>query len=515
MKKICVFILVVLLAAQSSAQSWDLTPENISTTLRDSAINTNKDPYRPGYHLTPPVGCMGDPNGAIYYNGWFHMFYGLQPFAFHPGAWYWAHARSKDLLNWEHLKPGLTPAFNLGLHAIGSGSTIQSEKGEVLAFYSQSRRGDMEFWRAKFTNEELSEWSHIGRNPVLTLDHPGLPEFDGFWRDPFVFEAEGRTFLIACADLFDENYVPVPIFEARDEHLSDWEYHGILFKVPKHKYRNLEVPEIRQIDGKWIFIASTDAPKDRVVYFLGDLDQEKLTFTIESEGSIDYSGHYYAQESFSDEKGQLYQMAWIPGWDREWLPYYMNEPKKNSNLLWNGCFSIPRKLSLKNGRLVQRPLETLEDLRSQHYTLQAKELHVSGPTTGIEVVKDFHGNQLEIRLQLDLHNASFCGFNVLSDREGKGGLSISWSGDKLNVDGVVVPIEEWKSGDLLDLHIFVDKKIVEVFVNGGLYCVSRQLQENHVKGDYMALTTLGGTARLVKFDAWKLIAINVSPENHK
>jgi beta-fructofuranosidase len=120
------------------AQSWDLTPGNIDTAIRDSAVNINKDPMRPAFHLTPPAGCMGDPNGGIYHRGWYHIFYGLQPFAHHPGAWYWAHARSRDLLHWEHMKTGLTPAFDLGLNAIGSGSTIVSENGKKLAFYSQS-----------------------------------------------------------------------------------------------------------------------------------------------------------------------------------------------------------------------------------------------------------------------------------------------------------------------------------------------------------------------------------------
>ncbi|MDX1315524.1 MAG: glycoside hydrolase family 32 protein, partial [Eudoraea sp.] len=492
----------------SVAQSWDLTPENIDIAIRDSAIRINRDPFRPAYHLTPPVGCMGDPNGAIYHEGWFHMFYGLQPFAYHPGAWYWAHARSKDLLNWEHMKTGLTPAFDLGLNAIGSGSTITAESGEMLAFYSQSRKGDMEFWRTRFMNSELSEWSHKGKNPVLTLDHPGLPPFDGFWRDPFVFEAEGRTFLIACADLFDENYVPVPIFEAKDTDLTDWEYQGILFTVPKHKYRNLEVPELRRIDNKWIFIASTDAPVDRVIYFLGELDMGRLRFNIESEGIIDHSGHYYAQESFSDDKGRLYQMAWIPGWDREWLPYYMNEPIKNSNPLWNGCFSLPRELHIEDGKLVQKPLRELSKLRKGYFTLNAKNLHVSGPATSIEVVEGFRSDQAEIRLKFDLFNASFCGINLLTDKDGKGGLPITWSGDQLKVDGVLVLMEDWEPGDPLELHIFIDKKIVEVFANEGHYCISRQLQESGVKGKHLALTCLGGTAKLLSFEAWSLTSIN-------
>lgn len=509
MKSFFIDFFLVICASVLNAQSWDLTPENINKAIKDSAISTNADPFRPAFHLTPPTGCMGDPNGGIYYDGWYHIFYGLQPFAYHPGGWYWAHARSKDLLHWEHMKTGLTPAFELGLNAIGSGSTIITKDGKKLAFYSKGEGGGgMKFWRAEFNNKQLSEWDHKGKNPILTLEHPGLPPFDGFWRDPFVFSTEGRTFLIACADLFDKNYVPVPIFEAKNSELTEWEYQGILFTVPKHKYRNLEVPELKQIGDKWIFMASTDAPVDRVNYFIGDFDLTNLTLNIESEGIIDYSGHYYAQESISDNEGNLYLMSWIPGWDREWLPYYMNEPMKNSNPLWNGCFAIPRKLNLVDGRLIQSPVDALKDLRTEHFNLSAKELPVSKSTTAVDVIEDFTGDQVEIVVKFNLYNASFCGINVLSDKEGKGGFPIVWSGDLLNVDGVKVPIEEWNQAESIDLHVFIDKKMVEVFVNGGKYCISRQVREENVKGKYIALTSLGGTAKLVSLEAWKLTSIN-------
>lgn len=488
-----------------TAQSWDLTPENINGAIKDSAININKDPFRPAFHLTPPVGCMGDPNGGIYHDGWYHIFYGLQPFAYHPGAWYWAHARSEDLLHWEHMKTGLTPAFDLGLHAIGSGSTMITMDGKKLAFYSQNKDGSMKFWRAQFTNENLSEWKHEGKNPILTLEHPGLPPYDGFWRDPFVFAAGERTFLICCADLFDENYVPVPIFEAKNKELTEWEYKGNLFTVPKHKYRNLEVPEFKPMGDKWIFMASTDAPIDRTIYFVGDFDLENLQFIPGLEGALDYSGHYYAQESILDDKGYLFLLAWIPGWDRDWLPTYMNEPLKNSNPLWNGCFSLPRQLSFEKGQLIQKPVDILKQLRTNHFKMEEMKLPVTGPMTKYYVIDEFRGDQLEIDVKFDLLNASFCGINVLSDSEGKGGLFIVWSGDLLNVDGVNVPIKEWKKGEELELQIFVDKKIVEVFVNGGKYCITRQVREENVNGNHITLTSLGGTAKLNSLDAWKLI----------
>ncbi len=366
----------------------------------------------------------------------------------------------------------------------------------------------MLFWRAEFRDDQLSEWDHPGKNPILSLKHPGLPPYDDFWRDPFVFTVKGRTFLIACADLFEEDHVPVPIFEARDAELTEWDFRGHLFTVPKHRYRNLEVPEIRPLSDRWIFMASTDAPVDRVNYFVGDFDLETLKFTPEISAPIDYSGHYYAQETILDDKGDLYLMAWIPGWDRDWLPGYMNEPLKNNNPRWNGCFALPRKLEFKDGHLIQQPVESLNLLRGSKFVKKPQPLPVDGPGVACFPVEEFTSNQAEIQVSFDLSNASFCGINVLCDRDGKGGCPIFWSGNALNVDGVVVPMPDWQPDESLELRIFIDKKFVEVFANGGKHCITRQVREENVKGDHIALTSLGGTAILKSFQAWPLRPIN-------
>jgi len=492
----------------SNAQSWKLTADNISQAYEKAADKIVGDSLRPAFHLTPPAGCMGDPNGGIYHNGWYHIFYGLNPFSSYPGGWFWAHARSRDLLHWEHMPPALTPAFNLDLDHVGSGSTIVNDKGQPLAFYSTSKGGSMKFWQAQM-RDDLASWEHNVEEPVLTLDYPGLPSFDKFWRDPFVFEADGRTFLIACADLLEAPVVQVPIFEAKNGTLTDWEYKGVLFEIQKHRFRNLEVPEFRPLGDQWLLMASSDAPVDRCVYFLGEFDLEALKFTPEKEGVLDYSGHYYAQETILDDADNLFLMAWIPGWDRDWLPTYMNAPLKNDHPVWNGCFAIPRQLGIADdGALIQKPVEVMKQLRGEHVAIEPRKLPVSGAFAAYDVVEEIAGDQLEIEVEMDLHTASFCGLNVLANEEGVGGLFIIWSGDVLNVDGVKVPIKEWRPGDPLQMQIFIDKQLVEVFVNGGRYCVSHKVRVEHIKGDRVALTRLGGTAKLLSMEAWKLKAID-------
>lgn len=491
------------------AQDWKLTPENISRAFERQAEMVRQNPLRLAYHLVPPAGGMGDPNGGLYYDGYYHIFYGLAPFSPSLGGWFWAHARSHDLVHWEPMKPGLTPAYDLGLQSVISGSTVIAPNGQPLAVYCAGKDGSMKFWRAEFTNQELSEWDHKGKNPVLSLDQPGLPDFDKFWRDPFVFSTDGRTFMIACADLLDEDYVPVPIFEATNVELTNWDYKGILFTVPKYKYRNLEVPELRKLGGKWIFLASTDAPVDRTVYFTGEFDSKNLRFISDSEGILDYSSHYYAQETIQDDKGDLYVMAWIPGWDRPFLPDFRKDRIKNDSKYQNGCFALPRKLSFdKDGNLIRQPVDAVKELRTDHFSVAGRDLPVDGPETGFDVLDEVRGDQLEIRLELELNTASFCGLNVLCDDNGKDGCYIIWSGDILNVDGVKIPLKEWKPGVSLQLQIFIDKQIVEVFANSGKYSVTRLIDKKYIKGNRIALTRLGGSAKLNYLKAWKIKTIN-------
>ncbi|NJO03359.1 MAG: hypothetical protein HC880_18235 [Bacteroidia bacterium] len=101
---------------------------------------------------------------------------------------------------------------------------------------------------------------------------------------------------------------------------------------------------------------------------------------------------------------------------------------------------------------------------------------VTSAFAAYEVVRKFAVGSLNVLVEMELGTASLCGLNVLCDQEGKGGLFITWSGDVLNVDGVHVPIPKWKTGELLRMQIFIDQKLVEVFINGGRYCVSRQVK---------------------------------------
>jgi beta-fructofuranosidase len=481
-----------------------LTPGNIEHALDSTVEHAPGDPTRPGYHLVPKAGFMGDPDGGVWHNGWYHIFYMHHPFSAHPGPWYWGHARSRDLVHWEYLPASLTPPYELGISSIISGCCVISPTGRPTVIYSSEHHGQVKQWRA-VGNDDLTAWEHPPPNPVLTLDQPDVPGFERFWRDPFVFQTGGRSFLILFAERLEESLVHLPIFEADNGDLSSWTYRGIMFSEKTRKVRNLEVPDFRKMGDRWVLFTSCGAHVDGTRYYVGDFDAKSMKFTPVSDGVVDYSSHFYAQETIPGAtEDELYVIGWFPGWDRDWMSNYREDMRKNTGTWWNGCFSLPRRLSLDGGWLIQQPVEAMEGLRTSHFSMGRTGLPVKGQLVEYDVLEGIRGNQMEIVVELGLGSAAFCGMNVLCNENGMGGMPIMWYGQEIDVDGLDIPIREWEEGEPVRLQVFVDHVYVEVFINGGRYCVSRKVKEENIKGDHVSLTRIGGHAVLHSLDAWRI-----------
>ena len=150
------------------------------------------DPERPVWHFRPPANWNNDPNGTIFYKGWHHLFYQHNPYGSVWGHMHWGHARSRDLVNWEHLPIALWPSLEKGEEHIYSGGAILAADGRPHIFYTSIGKRDPEQWMAIPADDDLIVWEKYARNPILTLEaHGGRKVYD--WRDPFPFRANGRT----------------------------------------------------------------------------------------------------------------------------------------------------------------------------------------------------------------------------------------------------------------------------------------------------------------------------------
>src|ERR1051326_8876555 len=120
----------------------DPDPALIKATraVLDAVPTAEMDPDRPVYHFHPPANWTNDPNGTLYYRGWHHLFYQLNPFAARIGNQHWGHARSRDLVNWEHLPIAISPSADRGETAIFSGGATMSADGRPRVFYTSIGR---------------------------------------------------------------------------------------------------------------------------------------------------------------------------------------------------------------------------------------------------------------------------------------------------------------------------------------------------------------------------------------
>jgi beta-fructofuranosidase len=486
-------LVIVLLAAQQSPPAWSSEKASIQPkqqiaramkSVLSAASKLENDPIRPVFHFRPSAQWMNDPNGTIYHGGYYHVFYQHNPFGDGWGNMHWGHARSKDLVHWEHRPIALWPSKEKGEEHCFSGSARVNSEGIPLLFYTSVAFKDngrpFEQWIAT-GDKGFDVWHKHKANPVLDLEGHGGPAFGASWRDPFLFEEEGRTFMVLGADT--ETEAVVPLYESKDGKLLDWEYKGILFRQSKTRLKFFECPNFLKVDGQWVLIY---APYRSLEYHQGSFSLETLEFKPVTAGILDYSsdrGDFYASNIAYDEKGLCILFGWFRGF-----------PEGRG---WNGCLALPRVLSIDaNGNLIQSPVEELAGLRGGHVSVSEQNLLGGYPVEGVA------SDTLEIHSRLRLGSASTVGLKVRSSESGDG-VRIQYDGENLEVAGVQIPLERSQVGEVLELRVFLDKSVLEVFVEGGLRASTRVIEV--ISGDIgLEFFSEGGEAAVVSADIWDL-----------
>lgn len=155
-------------------------------SLKKGKIIAEKCPYRPQFHLLPPAYWMNDPNGPIFYKGEYHMFYQHNPYSENHDDIHWGHAKSQDLVHWEHLPIALVP--NEDESGCWSGCCVNNNEIPTIIYTSvgpnkPAKSGAEQWFATSF--DDMITWQKHPKNPIMTLDlHDSLNIFD--WRDPYI-----------------------------------------------------------------------------------------------------------------------------------------------------------------------------------------------------------------------------------------------------------------------------------------------------------------------------------------
>ncbi|HUW20172.1 MAG TPA: glycoside hydrolase family 32 protein [Sedimentisphaerales bacterium] len=480
----------------AEAMGADPAIEKAAEALRQAAPRAEADPTRPVYHFRPPAQWMNDACGGIYHKGYYHLFYQLNPYADHWADIHWGHARSTDLVYWQHLPIALAPTKDE--LRCNSGCITINKQGVPMIFYTHvpnySAPRDQ---RAALGDDDLITWKRHPANPILTLDTHGGPEFAGSgWDAPFVFEQAHRTFMIIGADSLGTERV-VGIYEAEDAAFAKWKYRGLLFRAPKKQLKNLEVPMFFKLDGKWVLLLHPGGP---LRYYIGSFNLETLAFTVEKEGN--FTHNYGANKAegvscdrgfssphiFFDKNGRCILYGWISGF--------------KDGRGWNGCLGLPRVLSLGPDALLrQRPVPELRKLRDRHFKIPALDLNDTAC-----VPENARGDTLEIAVAFEPGDAKTFGLKVRRSDDGERAVTIGCDGKNLDVAGVKVPLQMARDEKLLILEVFLDKSVMEVFVNNGRQAVAKVIYPPE-KDLGIELFAAGGTAKVKSLNVWQIKSI--------
>jgi len=416
-------------------------------SLRAAIPVAEADPDRPVYHFRPPANWNNDPNGTIFYRGWHHLFYQLNPAAPRGGNQHWGHARSRDLVNWEHLPIALWPLTERGERAIFSGGATVGADGRPRLFYTSIGHPSPEQWIAVPRDDDLVRWERPSLNPVLAVSAHG-PIAVSQWRDPFLFK-EGRDTYMVCGGNVNASRGGggcVLLYRSTNRDLTRWRFLGELFRYRDLQIYNVECPNLFRLGGRWVLLMSPQQPCE---YFIGDLDLAKPRFVPETHGVLD-AGNAYASNISVDGRGRT--ILWL--WGRTNTP-----PGKG----WNGVMVLPRILSIgADGLLRQEPAPEFEALRGQPVTRAAFDVPPGTPFPLDQV----SGDCLELRADVVPGTASEIGFDLRCGTDGKPGLSVRVARPGAIVVGSVRAAIS-RALDRYKLRIFLDKRAVEVYVNDG------------------------------------------------
>lgn len=485
----------------------------------------NDQPYRLQFHFSPARHWTNDPNGTVFYDGEYHLFFQYNPYGDTWGHMSWGHAVSKDLVHWKQLPVAIPESKRVmifsGSAVVDSANTsgFGSKKNPPLVaiytgYHTISKIQDE---RIAYSTDHGRTWTKYRGNPVIAI---GSKNF----RDPKVFWYAPRHHWIMVVALSAQH--KVRFYSSPD--LKHWNMEGS-FGPLGATGGVWECPDLfpLHVEGdaktvKWVLEIGLNpgsvAGGSGGQYFIGNFNGKTFTadttITTGTNGAywVDYGKDFYAATSWSGlPPNRQIWIGWLDNWE-----YAAKAPATPAR----GAQSIPRRLFLKSYpyglRLIQKPITALKALRGQHYHYNDLELDGSNNILKNDGV---YGAKLEINAVFKAGNRDKFGIIVR-----KGGNQQTVVGyDAINRD---MYVDRTRSGrvdfssdfpgiqkgplapenDVIRLHIFVDRSSVEVFGNDGQTVITDTIYPD-LTSQGLQLFSRDGSTKLLSLDIWKLKSI--------
>lgn len=295
------------------------------------------------YHFRPKKGWINDPNGLVYFKGYYHIFYQHAPDFETPWKqpMHWGHARTKDFLEWEELPVALAPGEEYDKSGCWSGTAIVKD-GRLYLFYAAITAVST---IAVAVSDDGVNFTKYVKNPVInTYPTDGGPDF----RDPAVCRIDGKYYCVVASGNPEKKTGVLLLYES--ENLLNWGYVGVMREWPDCKYT--ECPSITESENGDVLLAASVCPLESEHYFqLMRCSLENGRLEIKSACEIDKGPDQYAGQIFKDHLGRTLLITWIPGWK------YAGFTDRNI-----GCMSVPREISVKDRKITAFPVKEVQHL---------------------------------------------------------------------------------------------------------------------------------------------------------
>ena len=300
------------------------------------------------HHYKAKNGWMNDPNGLVYFKGYYHAFYQHAPN--HCIPWqepmHWGHARTKDFLHWEELPIALTPETPYDKSGCWSGTAIVKDD-KLYLFYTGITAVSV---ICAAVSEDGISFKKLESNPVIAT-YP--PEGSDDFRDPAVCCIDGVYYCVIASGHPETKTARLLLYRSND--LIVWEFQSVLCEWDNAKYA--ECPSLVSLGGTECLLATSVCKLDETHFFQimkGRLENGR--FICELSDRFDKGPDQYAGQMFADKNGAPRLITWIPGWSYAGFAKGIDV----------GCLSIPREITIENNRICGKPASEVAHLLKGH-----------------------------------------------------------------------------------------------------------------------------------------------------
>lgn len=420
----------------------------------------SKRKYRPGYHISAPMGWLNNPAGITYFQRQYHVFYQYHPYNVAWGHNQWGHAVSDNLIDWRHYPPAIIPRENYERHGCLTGTALVQNNYMTVFYTGTFTEGNV---TKQSQNVAISSDGIIFQkylyNPIIKEPPAIVTDF----RNPKVWKNR-KTWYMLCGMKTKRRLAALGLYTSKD--MFHWHFNGTVAQSYGDMGYIWECPDLFEIDGAHLLILSvrgmqSDGPRFKNLYqtgyIIGSFSYKTGRFNEDFEVStatfneLDYGHDFYGTQTMLLRDGRRLMIAWLGMWENKFVESVDG---------WASMLTLIRELKLsEQGRLLMQPLKEIVELRTEMveeaWYLPGESFYAESKAFELLINSTNFPNEVSITLEWKR------GKYVIDFESRKGSVTVNRGGE----DGM--RRADWYPTSTVSMRIFVDSSSIEVFCGKG------------------------------------------------